>query len=86
VLYCVGERCDVTVRNTQFVAGRALGVRDLKQPLRDFLAGVHVAVHFLNSVDRALKPLVGNNAMYVVLLIGRCGRRDVTPELSSARI
>lgn len=46
----------------------------LENPACHLTSHVLVTVHLLNSIDRALQPRVGNDAMFIVLPVGRRGR------------
>ncbi|MCQ0034543.1 hypothetical protein [Burkholderia glumae] len=50
------------------------GADQLENPLRHLAARILVEVHLPDSVDRAQEPRIGNYAMFVVWLVGRCGR------------
>lgn len=45
-----------------------------RHPSRHLAACILVEVHLPDSVDRAAQPGIGNYAMFVVWLVGRCGR------------
>ncbi|WP_345817675.1 hypothetical protein AAGS40_30185 (plasmid) [Paraburkholderia sp. PREW-6R] len=74
MLYGVGERGGAAAWFAPFLGDRVLDAQPLEKPFCDFPAGFLVAVHLPDSVDRACDPRIDNNAMFVVLPDGRCGR------------